>query len=176
MAEAGHVPESGGYRVPPVAQVIWTALVAAGFLAFYWLAPGGEAGRTIAAAAALIAFLVFLFLPTSGLLAQVMASLALAALGGAVVWLALETRAVVMAIALYFVLWWTLLFAVLPWGVRSQHEAEEVTPGSDPGAPVKPLLLRKVFATSVVAAVVLAIVLLFLYFRPIPNVLPFAGN
>jgi predicted secreted protein len=98
----------------------------------------------------------------------------LALLAGGVVWLVMETRAVVMSVALYFVLWWTLLFAVLPWGVRSQHEAQEIAPGSDPGAPVTPLLMRKVFATSVVAGVVLAVVLLFLYFRPIPNVLPFA--
>jgi predicted secreted protein len=27
------------------------------------------------------------------------------------------------AIALYFVIWWTVLFAVLPFGVRTQDEA-----------------------------------------------------
>jgi predicted secreted protein len=25
------------------------------------------------------------------------------------------------AIAIYFIIWWVVLFAVLPWGVRSQH-------------------------------------------------------
>jgi predicted secreted protein len=63
-----------------------------------------------------------------------------------------------MAVALYFVIWWTLLFAVLPFGVRSQAEAGEVVPGSDPGAPARPYLLVKAFATSIVAALVLAMV------------------
>ena len=39
--------------------------------------------------------------------------------------------------AIYFIMWWIVLFAVLPWGVRSQTEhGEEVPPGTDPGAPV----------------------------------------
>ena len=39
-------------------------------------------------------------------------------------------------IAIYFLIWWLTLFAVLPWGVRNQEESGEVTPGTDPGAPV----------------------------------------
>ena len=38
-------------------------------------------------------------------------------------------------IAIYFLIWWLTLFAVLPWGVRSQTEAGEFAPGTDPGAP-----------------------------------------
>jgi hypothetical protein len=41
-------------------------------------------------------------------------------------------------IALYFVIWWTVLFAVLPFGVRSQAEAGDVVSGSEPGAPAAP--------------------------------------
>ena len=37
--------------------------------------------------------------------------------------------------AIYFVLWWLVLFLTLPFGVRSQHEDGEGTPGTDPGAP-----------------------------------------
>lgn len=55
-------------------------------------------------------------------------------------------------IAIYFVVWWTILFAVLPWGNRTQAEAGVVEPGSAPSAPVKPRLLLKAFATSIVAA------------------------
>ena len=54
-------------------------------------------------------------------------------------------------LAIFFVVWWVSLFAVLPWGVRSQLESSDVTPGTEPGAPVRPLLLRKVLATTVVA-------------------------
>ena len=40
------------------------------------------------------------------------------------------------AFAIYFVLWWIVLFLTLPFGVRSQHEDGEGAPGTDPGAPV----------------------------------------
>jgi predicted secreted protein len=58
------------------------------------------------------------------------------------------------ALAIYFVLWWVVLFAVLPWGVRSQAEAGEVEPGSDPGAPAVPALGSKIIWTTVVSAAV----------------------
>jgi predicted secreted protein len=61
------------------------------------------------------------------------------------------------AIALYFVIWWLTLFAVLPFGVRSQHEAGEVVAGSDPGAPAKVRIRRVVILNSVVALVMLAL-------------------
>jgi predicted secreted protein len=58
------------------------------------------------------------------------------------------------ALAIYFVLWWVVLFAVLPWGVRSQHESGEIAPGTDPGAPMLPNLKRKAIWTTVVSTVV----------------------
>jgi len=60
------------------------------------------------------------------------------------------------ALAIYFVIWWVVLFAVLPWGVRSQHESGEMTPGTDPGAPVLPDIKRKLVWTTIVATVVFA--------------------
>lgn len=60
--------------------------------------------------------------------------------------------------ALYFVIWWILLFAVLPFGVRSQAESGEVVPGSEPGAPATPALREKAIWTTLVAAIVLVIV------------------
>ncbi len=61
------------------------------------------------------------------------------------------------AIALYFIIWWLCLFAVLPFGVRSQIEDGNVTLGTEPGAPRKPYVQRKLLITSVVAAIVFAI-------------------
>jgi predicted secreted protein len=58
------------------------------------------------------------------------------------------------ALAVYFVLWWIVLFAVLPWGVRSQEEHGDVVPGSEAGAPHRPLMGRKLVATTVVSAVI----------------------
>lgn len=53
-------------------------------------------------------------------------------------------------IVTYLLIWWVVLFAVLPWGVRQQ---EEVEPGHDPGAPTHPHLIRKAVATSLISAV-----------------------
>ena len=59
-------------------------------------------------------------------------------------------------LAMFFLIWWVVLFAVLPWGIRTQHEAGEVTPGTDPGAPVVPKLGRKLMWTTLVAGVLFA--------------------
>lgn len=56
-------------------------------------------------------------------------------------------------IAIYFVVWWIVLFAVLPWGVRTQQESGDVTLGTAHSAPTRPLLIRKAIATSIVAAI-----------------------
>jgi predicted secreted protein len=60
-------------------------------------------------------------------------------------------------LAIYFIIWWMVLFAVLPFGVRSQQESGDVAPGSDPGAPALPQLARKLVWTTVVAGVVFAL-------------------
>ncbi len=57
--------------------------------------------------------------------------------------------------ALYFVIWWTVLFAVLPFGVRSQTEAGEIAAGTEPGAPAAPGLREKAIWTTLVSAIVL---------------------
>ena len=61
------------------------------------------------------------------------------------------------ALAIYFVLWWIVLFVTLPFGVRSQHEDGAGAPGTDPGAPVTSLMGRKLIWTTVIAAVVYGI-------------------
>ena len=61
------------------------------------------------------------------------------------------------SIAIYFIIWWTVLFAVLPFGVRTQDEAGEVVPGTPRSAPFAPRLLRIVAITTVVAGIVFAI-------------------
>jgi predicted secreted protein len=60
-------------------------------------------------------------------------------------------------IAIYFLIWWIVLFAVLPWGVRSQHEGEHYAQGTDPGAPIVSRIAMRLVWTTVVASVVFAI-------------------
>lgn len=61
-----------------------------------------------------------------------------------------------LGIALYFTIWWVVLFAILPFGVRSQHEDGEMPEGTDPGAPVAPRMGIKMLWTTVVSAIVWA--------------------
>jgi predicted secreted protein len=61
------------------------------------------------------------------------------------------------ALAIYFLVWWLVLFAVLPWGVRNQEESGEVLPGTDPGAPAVHTVWMKLVWTTVVATVVFGI-------------------
>jgi predicted secreted protein len=62
-------------------------------------------------------------------------------------------------IAIYFIIWWVCLFVVLPWGVRNPHEAgEQVEQGNEAGAPVNPMLWRKVLVTTIVASLVFLVV------------------
>ncbi len=59
------------------------------------------------------------------------------------------------ACVLYALIWWTVLFAVLPFWTRPVAEADE-RDGGWRGAPERPLLLRKLIATTIVAAVIWA--------------------
>ena len=53
---------------------------------------------------------------------------------------------------LYSLIWWTVLFAVLPVGTRPVADADDATGWR--GAPERPLLLRKVVATTLISGVV----------------------
>ncbi|SJZ47179.1 Predicted secreted protein [Enhydrobacter aerosaccus] len=53
-------------------------------------------------------------------------------------------------IMVYLVIWWTILFAVLPLGVRRVQNPGK---GQDRGAPERPDILKKVVITSLVAGV-----------------------
>jgi predicted secreted protein len=57
------------------------------------------------------------------------------------------------SIALYFVVWWTLLFAVLPLRNEPETRPGHVVPGQDPGAPASPRLREKAIWTTLVAGV-----------------------
>ena len=63
---------------------------------------------------------------------------------------------VTFGIAIYLVIWWTVLFAVLPIGVRTQGEDGAIVPGTPESAPAAPRLLRVVFLTTVISALVFA--------------------
>ncbi|PLR21027.1 DUF1467 domain-containing protein [Caulobacter zeae] len=72
----------------------------------------------------------------------------------------------ITSVAIFLTIWWTVLFAVLPLGVRSYHEMGiEPPPGADPGAPVNPNLKRKFFTTTWITAVLFSILWLVVKFQ-----------
>ncbi|MGD8327263.1 MAG: DUF1467 family protein [Sphingomonadales bacterium] len=61
------------------------------------------------------------------------------------------------SIIIFVLIWWVVLFMVLPHGATSYHEAgEETEAGNAPSAPMAPRLKRKVLITTVVTFVVWA--------------------
>ena len=74
----------------------------------------------------------------------------------------------VTGILVYVILWWLVLMAVLPFGVRPPETPQ---PGHAPSAPARPHLRVKFAVTSLIAAVFWAIIYLIvandlLTFRP----------
>jgi predicted secreted protein len=62
------------------------------------------------------------------------------------------------SISVFMVIWWTVLFAVLPIGSRSYHEMGLKPPGGgDPGAPVNPNLKRKFLTTTWIAVAIFTV-------------------
>lgn len=62
------------------------------------------------------------------------------------------------AVVLYTMIWWTVLFAVLPFGTIPVADADSATGWR--GAPAKPLIGRKLLATTLVAAVLWTVAML----------------
>lgn len=58
--------------------------------------------------------------------------------------------------AIYFILWWLVLFATLPFGLRTQDDDEDVTLGTVASAPRGPHMLRAVIRTTLIALVIFA--------------------
>jgi predicted secreted protein len=65
----------------------------------------------------------------------------------------------ITSIAVFFTIWWVVLFVVLPLGTKTYAESGiQVKDGGDPGAPVNPKLKKK-FITTTWVSVVLWLVL-----------------
>lgn len=61
-------------------------------------------------------------------------------------------------IVLYSVLWFLVLFVLLPIGQKSQADMGHVTPGTPPGAPHEPKLKKKALLATLIAAVLWGII------------------
>lgn len=63
----------------------------------------------------------------------------------------------VSLIAVFFIIWWVVLFAALPFTLRTQDEDGEVTLGTTASAPKGPHMLRAVIRTTVATAILFAV-------------------
>ncbi|MDP1641109.1 MULTISPECIES: DUF1467 family protein [Caulobacteraceae] len=76
---------------------------------------------------------------------------------------------VTTAIAIYLIIWWVVLFTILPLGVISHAEAGiDKGDGGDPGAPVDPKLKKKFITTTWVSAIVFVVVYLVIRLGLVP--------
>ena len=66
-------------------------------------------------------------------------------------------------VAIYLVVWWTVLFAILPLGMN-QGDQQAPSDGGQWGAPIKPNLKKKAITTTWVAVLVFALVWLTIRF------------
>jgi predicted secreted protein len=59
--------------------------------------------------------------------------------------------------AVFFIIWWTVLFAMLPFGLHTQDDDKDVTLGTVSSAPRGAHMLKTVIRTTVVSVLIVAI-------------------
>lgn len=59
------------------------------------------------------------------------------------------------AFFIYLLIWWMMLFTVLPLGVVRNSDTNK---GHDAGAPVDPMLKKKIIINSILSAVIVGII------------------
>lgn len=65
----------------------------------------------------------------------------------------------VSLIAVFFIVWWLVLFATLPFGLKTQDEEGDVTLGTTESAPRGPHVARAMLRTTIVTLVIFAVYL-----------------
>lgn len=61
---------------------------------------------------------------------------------------------ILSAIAILFIIWWTVLFALLPIGLRTQEEENEVVPGTVASAPARQRIGTAFIRTTIVSLII----------------------
>jgi len=62
-------------------------------------------------------------------------------------------------LATYAIIWWLVIFMVLPWGLR-RIDPEDLGEMDDPGAPQNPPMVFKIAITTVLAGIIYGLVYL----------------
>jgi predicted secreted protein len=82
--------------------------------------------------------------------------------------------------AIYFILWWVVLFAMLPFGLKTQEEDGDVTLGTIASAPRGNHMVGALIRTTIVAGIIfgafyVAVVYYGFTFNDIPRIGPSAN-
>lgn len=68
------------------------------------------------------------------------------------------------SIVVFIIIWWLILFIILPIKIKSQNEKGSVVKGTDPGAPTDPKIVFKLILTTVIASILFATTYVLVYF------------
>ena len=66
---------------------------------------------------------------------------------------------------IFVVIWMVVLFMILPIKISSQTENDNIAPGTDPGAPSNPNIVKKFLITTLASVIIFAIIILLTYFE-----------
>ena len=64
----------------------------------------------------------------------------------------------------FVILWWLILFMILPRDINSQKDKDFVVLGTDPGAPSNPNIVKKLIITTTITSILFAIIYFLNYF------------
>ncbi len=66
--------------------------------------------------------------------------------------------AFVTSLALYFIVWWLVFFAVLPIGIENEPQDDGRIKGSSDAAPSNPMIRKKLMMTTLYSALLFSVV------------------
>ncbi|MEP1207892.1 MAG: DUF1467 family protein [Rhizobiaceae bacterium] len=80
-------------------------------------------------------------------------------------------------IAIYFIIWWMVLFISLPFRMKPQFEEGQVVEGTEAAAPANPQMLKRMFWNTLISGVVFFIYWFVVYYLgfgvdSIPQIIP----
>ena len=58
----------------------------------------------------------------------------------------------------FVILWWLILFMVLPRDINSQKNKDFIVKGTDPGAPINPNITKKLIITTAITSILFTII------------------
>lgn len=83
---------------------------------------------------------------------------------------------IVNGVVVFLLIWWIVLFTMLPIGVTSQEEDGDVVAGSEPGAPSRPNLAKKLWWTTSITSVVWIVYFFLMFSGVLQQLTPHGGR